>query len=136
MNRYNSVRKDESREFDDALGQMVRWSLRGDAGRRTPPPAVWHRVQARAQAWDRRPPRSRQAARLCMNVLDGVLSVLDFSSGLLLHAMRYVDERTFSSEAVWQDDGATPRSAMALRYRLTVQVVSAGPLLGQRLPII
>ena len=136
MNRYSSGLKDDSREFDDALGQMVRWSLRGDAVRRTPPPVVWHRVQARTQEWDRRPARARQAARLCMNVFERLLTVLDFSSGLLLHVMRFVDERTFSSEAVWQDDCATPRSVMALRCRLTVQVVSAGPLLGQRLPII
>ena len=144
MSRSNLGRNDEYRDYDDALGQMLRWSLRSEASRQKPSPQVWHRLQARLGEVDRRaagrvPLRSRalQLARYCGQGIGTFVHAFASMAGAGLQVWQYVDERTVSSEAIWQADAhSAPRNMLALRYRLMVQVVSAGPLLGQRLPII
>ena len=140
-------RSDDGSNFDDTLGQMIRWSLRSDSVCSAPPPAVWPRIRSGVQAWDHDPAARHPARRLAAaGIAAGhgigraggmLLAALASLAGPCVQVWRYVDERTLSSEAVWQADTHTaPRNMLALRYRLTVQIVSAGPLLGQRLPII
>jgi hypothetical protein len=144
-------RSDDRPNYDDTLGQMLRWSLRSDTRRRGPSQAVWPLIQARARDWDLRPRKRELAGRACRRALDTgeaagamlrrgggmVLAAAEGFGGLCALVWRFVDERTVSSEAVWlADTHNAPRNLLALRYRLTVQVISAGPLLGQRLPII
>lgn len=144
MSRSNGGRNDEYRDYDDALGQMLRWSLHSEASRQKLSPQVWSKLQARLGEVDRRaaqrvPLRKRalQLARYCEQGVGTFLHAFVSMAGVGLQLWQYVDERTVSSEAVWQADAhSAPGNMLALRYRLTVQVVSAGPLLGQRLPII
>ena len=144
MTRSNTGRNNERREYDDALGQMVGWSLRSETGRQKPSPLVWARLQTQIEEVDRRaaqpsPLRQRalQVARGWQQGCGTLLHVVGSVAGACVQVWQYVDERTVSSETVWHADAHSgSRTMLALRYRLTVQVVCAGPMMGQRLPII
>ena len=135
MNPY-----DEPYAVGDALGQMLRWSLRREAARSVPPPGAWAQIQRRTQAWEQGRVGRRRARRIVHRLAvlaRKILAEAGCLSAWCAQVWTFVDEHTFSSETVWAAEAdSRPRTMRALRHRLTVETVSAWPLLGQKVPII
>ncbi|MEP7199450.1 MAG: hypothetical protein ABI874_06500 [Chloroflexota bacterium] len=115
MNRY-----DDS-SLDDALGQMIRWSLRGNTASVAPSRAVWQRLaqsvqMAGAARGERRLRRALRALRRT-----------------ICEAWQTLDENTMSSEGMWGEPLSPSRRALQLARE---QLINVWPTFGMmKMPI-
>ena len=116
MKRY-----DDS-NFNDALGQMIQWSLRADVAQAKPASTVWQHIEQRIQVLA--PVRDQRTAGRMAALLQ-----------LLRRALQLLEDSTVSSEAIWLPNPPSVRVANAIRYRANLPLPATWPVLGQLLPI-